>query len=461
VTISRPYVRVSRFGVALASIALFGLAIRLVYTFAAPVTLISGDGGAFHIGANLLAEGKGFLDPGAYAYSRGMLRWPGAEHPPAWTVVLAIPSVFGFTTPTDHQVFASLLGTASIIVMGLAGRGLAGPRAGLAAAALGALYPGFWLYERQMLSETLAILEVALVILLALRYRAQPTWPRALAVGVVCGALALTRAEMVLFTVLLLVPLMLFAHASWRQRIGSLAVAGSAAAIVVAPWIGYNYHRFDHHLLISTQGGRTLAASNCDAAYYGPLLGYKSLTDPACIRRSQVADADASQAGGALPGSASDTLRQDKELRRLATQYIRSHRGRLPVVLAAREGRTWGIFRPFQQLRLDLIEGDIRFLWAEYFFYLAMLPAAVAGAVILYRRRAPLWPLLAPILTVAITVATTFGSTRYRAPADVSIALLAAVTIGAVLDTALTPRRRAVPRASDTEVRVPQPAEAT
>ena len=62
-----------------------------------------------------------------------------------------------------------------------------------------------------------------------------------------------------------------------------------------------------------------------------------------------------------------------------------------------------------------------------------MLPFAIAGAIALRRRRMPLSPLLAVIGTVAITVAITFGSTRYRAPADVAIALLAAVGIDALV----------------------------
>ena len=62
-----------------------------------------------------------------------------------------------------------------------------------------------------------------------------------------------------------------------------------------------------------------------------------------------------------------------------------------------------------------------------------MLPFAIGGAVVLRRRGGVLSPLLAVIATVALTVATTFGSSRYRAPADVTIALFAAVGGDAVL----------------------------
>jgi hypothetical protein len=55
--------------------------------------------------------------------------------------------------------------------------------------------------------------------------------------------------------------------------------------------------------------------------------------------------------------------------------------------------------------------------------------AAVGGVIILRRRRLPVFPLAAPLLTAAIGIALTFGSVRYRTPADASIVLLAAVAI--------------------------------
>jgi ABC-type transport system involved in cytochrome c biogenesis permease component len=55
----------------------------------------------------------------------------------------------------------------------------------------------------------------------------------------------------------------------------------------------------------------------------------------------------------------------------------------------------------------------------------------------LRRRRIPLYPLLAFVLTVVITVATAYGETRYRAAAEVPLVILAAVGLEALL-----PRKR-------------------
>jgi hypothetical protein len=429
----KKWVGAHRFATAVGIVAAVGLTLRLVYLFAASTVIVSTDGEYYRVGANLLAQGHGFVDVLPYSLSLGRVWLPGAEHPPAFLVVLSIPSLLGLDTKLPLQIIATLIGTGTIPLMACAGRRLAGPRAGLIAAVIAALYPGFWLYEAQLLPETLAIFAVALVILLALQFRARPTWLRALAVGAVCGVLALTRTEMVLLVPFLLIPLTLLTpDASWKRRLLCLGAGAAAAAIVIMPWVAFNVSRFDKQVLITTQSGRTLAASNCDAAYNGPLLGSEVLTDAACSRRAGLTTWRAN-----LPADVRkqqlDASWEDAELNKLAREYIDGHRQRLLVVVPAREGRTWGLFRPFQQLRLDLIHGNITFLRLEYFAYLLMLPFAIGGAVVLRRRGGVLSPMLAVIATVAVAVVATYGSNRYRAPADVAIALLAAVAVDAVL----------------------------
>ena len=111
----------ARFLVYLACITAAGLVLRLAYLALGGDTVVSGDGGYYHLGANFLADGRGFADPIALTFG---IRLPGADHPPAWTTVLGVASWLGFRTITDHQVVASLVGTATIPVVGFAGRRL-------------------------------------------------------------------------------------------------------------------------------------------------------------------------------------------------------------------------------------------------------------------------------------------------------------------------------------------------
>ena len=143
--------------------------------------------------------------------------------------------------------------------------------------------------------------------------------------------------------------------------------------------------------------------------------------------------------------------------------YLDHHIGRLPVVLFAREGRAFGFWAPLQQVHLDAewesgITGALgtsylpTAIWvnrlALFGFWLLVLPAA-AGVVVLRRRRIPVYPLLGFFAIVAVTVATTYGETRYRAAVEVPLVLLAAVGISAGLAStrrARSPRGRSVAR---------------
>jgi hypothetical protein len=68
-----------------------------------------------------------------------------------------------------------------------------------------------------------------------------------------------------------------------------------------------------------------------------------------------------------------------------------------------------------------------------YLFYWALIPLAIAGALILHRHGVMEPPLLAFFVTVGISVALTYGFTRFRAAAEVTIVPLAAVAIERVL----------------------------
>src|SRR6266567_3362302 len=75
--------------------------------------------------------------------------------------------------------------------------------------------------------------------------------------------------------------------------------------------------------------------------------------------------------------------------------------------------------------------------------YYAFAAFSVVGVVALRRRRVPLTPLLAVLGAVALTVGFVYGTTRFRAPAEVSLVLLGSVGIdGAIRRIAALVRER-------------------
>jgi 4-amino-4-deoxy-L-arabinose transferase-like glycosyltransferase len=414
----------SRFARVLALIALVGLGVRVAYVVGAKLdegTNI-GDQIFYNAAANRLAWGDGFVEPFDPHPPPLLGSGPAADHPPLTIVVLAPVSLLTDDSPNAHRFAMVLFGTATVVLLGLLGRAVAGDRVGLVAAGIGALYPNLWVNDGIIMSESLSALLVTLALLLAYRMRAGPTRREAIALGMVCALAALTRAELVLLIPLLLIPAALVAKSVPRKDRVQLAIIGTVVAgVVIAPWVAYNLSRFDEPVFLSTNDGIAILGSNCDAVYYGPDTGLTALE---CLE-------------GNPPG---DQSVDSKLYRDRASDYIGEHTGRAAVVAVARVGRTWSVFRPGDMLEFN--EGEARERWVTVLGLVAFYPLvllAIYGAVQLRRRRVALWPLLVPVLIVTLASAATYGQTRFRVPAEPSLVVLGALG----LTTALARLRRA------------------
>jgi CHASE2 domain-containing sensor protein len=103
-------------------------------------------------------------------------------------------------------------------------------------------------------------------------------------------------------------------------------------------------------------------------------------------------------------------------------------------VAVARVARVWDLYRPTQNVELNSFyerRGNVA-SWAVLIGYYLSLPFAIAGLVLMRKRRIPIFPMIAIALSVTFTVAVSFGITRYRAPVDVVLPLLAAVAVVAL-----------------------------
>src|SRR5690606_6755035 len=110
----------------------------------------------------------------------------------------------------------------------------------------------------------------------------------------------------------------------------------------------------------------------------------------------------------------------DRRARERALDYVADNRDRLPVVLAARAGRTWGVFDAEGQLLYDVVSEaraiELARLGLGAYYLLAA--GAIAGVVVLRRRGVPSFPVTSSLVNVTITVLLFYGSTRFRAPAE-------------------------------------------
>ncbi|MGZ4268971.1 MAG: ArnT family glycosyltransferase, partial [Solirubrobacteraceae bacterium] len=250
-----------RFGRALGLIAAVGLALRLVYALALVKSKpLLGDALEFHLQANLLADGKGYVQPFVYQ-ATGQLH-ASADKPPLYPSLEALVSLLGGRSAAWHHLVGVAAGTATVVVVGLIGRRVAGPRAGLIAVGIAAVYPLMIAADGSLRSESVYALALSLALLSALRFRAAPGVGRGAVLGVAIAAAALTRGEALLLLVLLVVPL------AWHRPRAGLAAA-AACALVLAPWLVRCWVAFDQPVLISTNVGGLLAGANCPTTYAG------------------------------------------------------------------------------------------------------------------------------------------------------------------------------------------------
>ncbi len=412
-----------RFYIALGAITAVGALVRFLYAVVyRGHEGVWGDPFFYHYGAMLLLQGKGFIAPLQYFFMPGHPHVQAADHPPLYLLFLSIPHALGIGTVLVDRAWSSVLGTATVFLAGLLGRRVAGARAGLIAAGIVALNPNVWVYDGQLLSETMAIFVVTLTLLLAYRAWDRPTMRRIVALGVACGFAALARSELALLVPAIAWPVAMLGHDVPRvTRVKRAGAATLAALVVVAPWVGYNISRFRHPVFLSSQLEATLAGANCDDTYRGPALGLITST---CMYGTN-AGIDQSVTAAML--------------RPRVRHFIRTHLSRVPVVVAARVGRVTGLYHPAQQLDVDVVlEGRehstaLAALLSAYGIELA----AVGGVIALRRRREPVFLLVVPPALVVLTVAATYGTNRFRASGETALSVLAAVAIDALL------RRRA------------------
>jgi 4-amino-4-deoxy-L-arabinose transferase-like glycosyltransferase len=410
-----------RFKTALPLIALFGLSLRLAYVLIVlNKTKVGGDGLEFHLLANQLAGGDGYVQP--------LIVSPGhvatADKPPLYPMLLALPSLAGWKTLVAHQVVTCLMGAVLVVAVGLLGRRVGGERVGLTAAALTAVYPVLITLDGSLRSESLYAPLIAFTLLAAYRLADRPGFGRAALLGACVGLAALTRSEALLLggLLLVLVALRLPRPAGLKYT----ATMSVVALLVLMPWVVRNWAEFGQPVL-STNSGSLAYGANCHAAYYSRLIG----TWP-CFPRLAVA-----------PGR--DEADVSADLRDTGLTYAHDHAGRVPAVVAVRLLRSFDLWSPSFSTRFeaDIGNRDVNVYRVGVVMYYVLLPLALAGAVMLRRRGEPLAILLAPFALVVAVSILAYGTPRFRVPAEIPLVVLAAVALAGLM-ARLRERRGAV-----------------
>lgn len=376
------------------------------------------DAAFYELQARTVADGKGFVDPFNLLPGRSQELVPAADHPPLTVFVLA-PVAEVWDSQLPMRWASALAGLGVVLLTALLAREVAGDAAGLVAGGLAAVYPFLWVNDGLIMSESFTgVFVVGTLLASYVAMREPARWWRWVLAGLLGGLAALGRAELVLLVPLLAGGVVIVRRAGApRTRAIAAGAMMVSLLIVLAPWFLYNRSRFERSVLLSTNDGLAAVASNCGPMYSGPNIGLTDLSGPPCLPVPPKGDQSVVAAA----------------YRTQAFRYMRDHAGRVPVVVLARAGRDWSLFRPGDMLRIN--EGEGRPAWVTglgMVMYYPLLMGAVIGSVVLWRRRAWLWPLVVPAIVVTIGTVFAYGQTRFRAPAEPGLVVLAAVAITAV-----------------------------
>ena len=397
------------FRIQLALIAVAAFVLRAVWALAvAPKSLNHvGDPRFFHLTANLLADGHGYIAPLPFIDSGSVIA--SSEHPPGWSALLAVFSAAGGRSYTVHELVGCAVGTGVVACCGLLGRHVGGPRAGLIAAAIAAIYPVFVAIDGSLMSEPPYALGVALCLLAGFRMAEVPSLRRAAVLGAAIGLTALVRTEALGLLVVLVLPA---AFAAPVRRIARIAVVWAVALAVIAPWCVRNSVTFHQPMLISSEDGPVIAGANCGPTYSGFDMGYWRAD---CV---------------GLRSEANPAVRS-RELRKQGVGYARHHASRVPAVLGVRLLRTFGFWQP--ERHVYFAEGRrmpgraiaVACVWL-------VLMGGAAGAWLIRRRRLELVMLLSPLVLAVVTTLVAFGYPRFRYASDVGFIVLAGLALSRV-----------------------------
>ncbi len=405
----------------LVAVVAAGAVLRLVWALMAQEPSELRDPVLYMILADFVSAGDG------YRYGFGPDQGTTAYYPPGYPLVLGAAAWAVGLLPGDVSTFAVAVGlnvVLSVATIGLVfvlGRRLAGDRAGLVAAGVWALWPNLVFHSGIVLTETLFLFLLVLLFIVVLGDPAAARAPgraRLVTIGVLFGMALLVRPVSAVIAPVFLV---LWWGNGVRAALWRLALVGIATVAVLLPWSIRSTVAMDEPVALSLNFGDNL----CIGHNPGATGGYTDL------------GAHCYTAEG-LQRPEAETRRQSENIDRALT-YIREHPGetlrRTPSKLRItlqddHDGLAAGEDYGAAPLVSD---GSRRALQAlADGFYVVVAVGAVAGGVVLLRRPDPARRGLFLVVAGAaqlLSPLATFGDPRFKMPLYPTLAVCVGVAV--------------------------------
>ena len=405
-----------------AAIFCLALLVRLIYNNTVAHNYYPLHDSLFYqtIGLNLLREHCFCLEPHISTVYRAPL-WP--------FIIAGISVIFG---PSDYfaRIFLSIIGSGTCVLIYLFARDLFGRRIGIVAGIIAAIYPELYIYDGWLYTESLYIFLLFALCYTLYRLQRASQGKRGLWIlaGILLGLLSLTRPNglIVIGIVMVWALIMVWTKIlSWQPTVKGVMITTIIALALIAPWTVRNYIDTHTFILVATGDGTVLLGAYNDEAltkpgYLGswinPLQSRPDVTRPfplfTCTPPCEVA--------------------REAAYKQAAIQWIESHTNMLPRLLALHFLNMW---------QPATIEADLpveRFphqrssqivLAMMRTFPIAIFILAALGLIVTFRRWRELLFLYFIILLTIAECLIYYGSSRFRAPIEPILILLASGAI--------------------------------
>jgi tetratricopeptide (TPR) repeat protein len=334
------------------------------------------------------------------------------------------------------RVIQAVLGAASCVLLGLAGRRFFSDRAGVIAALLLAVYPPAVFFDGLIQKSSLDIFLMTLMLALIGEFTVRRHWTWLAALGLVAAVFTLNRENArVLLPVIGVWLWMGYRDVPARRRAAWIGVFAAAALAVLLP-VGYRNSRVGGEFLLSTSqlGPNFFIGNNAKASgTYEPLVPERG---DAIFEREDATRIASAAVGRALsPGEVSDYwLKQ-------SFAYMRSQPLQWLGLLGKKVLLTLNAAELPDTESIEAYAADSRILRALLWLnFGVLLPLAVFGVWVVragWRRQLILHGMFA---SLALTVAVFYVVARYRHPLVPFVVLFAAAGLSGLIDV----RRRGI-----------------
>lgn len=418
-----------------------GAVLRVLWALKAQHPVELRDPVLYLILADHVAAGDGYRY--GFEADQGVTAYYPPGYPLALGAVLWVVRLLpGDVTAFDVAVWFNVaLSVATIGLVFVLGRRLAGDRVGLVAAAIWALWPNLVLHSAVVLTETLFLFLLVLLLIVLLGDPASARLPgraRLITVGVLFGLTLLVRPVSAVIAPVFLV---LWWGAGAKAALWRLTLVGVATLAVLVPWSIRSTLAMDEPVAMSLNFGDNLCLGHNPGATggFGDLGAHcytaEGLQRPESETRRQSENID--RAVDYIVDNPGETLRRTPSKLRITLQN--DHDG-LQVA------EDFGEAPLLSDDNRDLVKAV-----ANGFYYLVAV-AAIAGGVVLLRRPDPARRGLFLVVSGAaqlISPLATFGDARFKMPIYPTLAICAAVALVALWDLRARPAATAPPTPAD------------